>query len=192
MQSFLKARPVAGDRSLGGQVVGVIERRILARSVAMPGTELATAVREMRDRLAAAGRPAPEARRPKHGSGGLADIDFAIEYLQLRHGVAGPPDKDTLRLLTHLASHGLLGDEELRSFYEGYLFLRAIDHETRLAGGAPAEALPADPRRLLEIARALPEIAGASEPASALLASYDLRTAAVRRAFDAVVPVSAP
>ena len=192
MQSFLKARPVAGDRALGERVAGAIEQQILEHSAAMPAAELATAVREMRERLAAAGRPAPEARRPKHGRGGLGDIDFAIEYLQLRHGVAGPHDKDTLRLLTHLASRGLLGNEEMRAFYEGYLALRAIDHEMRLVGGAPGQALPSDPRRLLEIARAIPELAEAPDPAGALLASYDLRTAAVRRAFDAVVPFSAP
>jgi glutamate-ammonia-ligase adenylyltransferase len=192
MQSFLKARPVAGDRALGERVVGLIERQILARSATMTGAELAATVREMRDRLAAAGRHAPDARRPKHGRGGLADIDFAIEYLQLRHGIPGPRDKDTLRLLTHLASQGLLAEEDMRAFYEGYLSLRAIDHEIRLVGGVPAQTLPADPRRLLEIAGALPEVADAPDPVAALLASFDRRTAAVRRAFDTVVPVSAP
>jgi len=190
MQSFLKARPVAGDRALGERVVDDIERLILARAAAIPGTELAATVRDMRDRLASAGRPDPGSRRPKLGPGGLADIDFAIEYLQLRHAVAGPRDKDTLRLLTHLASAGLLGEEELRAFYEGYLFLRGIDHEMRLVGGAPADTLPADPRRLQEIGRALPEFADAGDPAAALLQAWDLRTAAVRRAFDAVVRIA--
>jgi [glutamine synthetase] adenylyltransferase / [glutamine synthetase]-adenylyl-L-tyrosine phosphorylase len=189
MQSFLKARPVAGDRALGEQVVGDIERLILTRAAAIPEAELVSTVRDMRERLTAAGRPDPEARRPKLGRGGLADIDFAIEYLQLRHGVTGPRDKDTLRLLTHLASAHLLGEEEMRAFYEGYLFLRALDHEMRLLGGAPADALPADPRRLQEIASALPEFTDAPESRAALYQAWDLRTAAVRRAFDTVVTI---
>jgi len=195
MLSFLKARAVAGDRALGGRAVADVETTLLERAARMPERELVASARDMRRRLLEAGGGVAGARRPKHGAGGLADIDFAAEYLQLRHGVRGPDDKDTLRLLTLLRERGILGESEMSAFYEGYLFLRGVDHEMRLMHGGPVDALPDDASRLAEIAQCLPETAGsppapphARDRAAAFLAEYDGRAAAVRAAYDAVLP----
>jgi glutamate-ammonia-ligase adenylyltransferase len=186
MQSFLKARTVAGRSDLGEEARVAAERAILDRSGAIAPGDLAFAVRDMRRRLMEAWKGPPDARRPKHGAGGLSDVDFAIEFLQLRHGVASPEGKDTPHLLGALRDRGHLGAPEYAALYEGERFLRRLDHELRLLHGRALEALPLDPRHLEELAAGLDRM---DEPpdAATLLPLYDRRTASVRRAFEAVL-----
>src|SRR5206468_5291917 len=128
MQSFLKARPVAGDRTRGARAVERLEALILERSAGQGPDALRTDVDDMRRRLIREAQR--EARRSvKLGEGGLFDIHFIIEFLQLRHAVRNPPDKDTIRLLTHLNRLGHLSDTQMQVLYESYLFFRALDHE---------------------------------------------------------------
>lgn len=188
MLSFLKARAVAGDQDLGERVVASVERAILDRAASMDEARLRSEVRDMRRRLAEAAEKATTTRHLKHGAGGIADIDFIVEYLQLRHGVPGPKDKDTLRLLTLLHDRGLLDDVALRSLYEGYLFLRSIDHALRLIHGQPVGPVPTDPARVRELIIALDPSADAARAAEDLLLSLEERMRGVRTAYDALIP----
>ncbi len=189
MQSFLKARPVAGDLDLGRRAVATVEATVLERGRAMGPQTIASTIEEMRHRLhdeasrAHGGRP-----DVKLGEGGLLDIHFAIEYLQLRHGVRGPADKDVLRLLLHLNRLGHLAEETMRSLYEAYLFFRALDHQIRLIHDRPLPHLPADPARLAEIALALdPSLDDGPRAASRLLEMFATHAAAVRRVYERIL-----
>lgn len=154
MQSFLKARPVAGDRGLAVRALEVVETQILERTAAQGHEVLREAIDDMRRRLIREAQR--DVRRSvKLGEGGLFDIHFIVEFLQLRHGVRNPPDKDTLRLLTYLNRLGHLSDAHLQVLYRAYLFFRALDHEMRLIDDHPMTGLPEDPARLAEIASAL-------------------------------------
>jgi len=188
MQSFLKARAVAGDRSLGESVVASVERAILERAGSLGEADLRAQVRDMRRRLADAARKATVTRHLKHGAGGIADIDFIVEYLQLRHGIPGPPDKDTLRLLTLLHERALLDDGALRSLYEGYLVLRSIDHALRLIHGQPVGPVPSDQARLRELATALDPSADATRAAEDLDRSLEERMRGVRTTYETLIP----
>ncbi|MBI4169495.1 MAG: hypothetical protein HY510_06105 [Acidobacteria bacterium] len=189
MQSFLKARPVAGDTDLGRRAVREIEELVQARCRDLGRRAIAAAVDGMRQRLLEGEARDPD--RPasiKLGPGGLLDIHFTIEFLQLAHAVRNPSDKDTPRLLTHLRSLGLLKEEAMRVLYESYLFLRALDHEVRLIHNRPLASLPVDAARLSEIARAIDD--AATEEAGAgdrLRETVAERTAAVRRVYEEVV-----
>ena len=157
LQSFLKARAVSGDAALGEGLVAGLESIALERGLDLGPARLAASVNGMRSRLQS-GAP-PESL--KIGPGGILDIHFIIEFLQLAHAVAGPPDKDTLRLLTHLNRLGHLDEKSMRTLYEAYLFLRAVDHQMRLVYDRPLAGLPADPGRVAEIAAALnPDLQG--------------------------------
>lgn len=189
MQSFLKARPVAGDLDLGRRAVQAVEAIILDRARAMGPRAIASAIVEMRHRLhheasrAHGGRP-----DVKLGEGGLLDIHFAIEYLQLRHGVPGPADKDVLRLLLHLERLAHLGEGPMRSLYEAYLFFRALEHQIRLIHDRPLSHLPADPARLAEIALALdPSQDDGTRAAARLLETFAAHAAAVRRVYESLL-----
>jgi len=187
MQSFLKARPVAGDRDLGARAVERLEGLILQR-IAMEGPEvLRGAIDDMRGRLI---REAQRDARPsvKLGEGGLFDIHFIIEFLQLGHGVRNPPGKDTLRLLTHLNRLGHLSDAQMQVLYESYLFFRALDHEMRLIYDRPLAGLPDDPSRLAEIALAFEGFpSNPVERGARLKETFERHAAAVHRTYREVV-----
>jgi len=190
LQSFLKARPAGGDLELARAAVRRAESIVLARGASIPKAELAAAVSDMRRRQREARGGPAGARRLKHGAGGLSDIDFAIEFLQLRHGVPGPPGKDTRRMLEHLHRLGHLADEPFAALYEGERFLRLLDHALRLIHGRVLEGLPEDPSRREEVAALLDRLK--TPPAGADLPGiFDQRTAAVRRAFEEILAADA-
>jgi glutamine synthetase adenylyltransferase len=178
---------VAGDRELGTRTAEAVEQLILKEAGRRGAAALVADVGSMRCRLA--GAVEREAKTSvKLSKGGLFDIHFIIELLQLRHGVRSPDDKDTVRLLTHLNRLGRLGDEAMRVLYESYLFFRALDHEMRLIYDRPLADLPEDPARLSEIA-----LAFEGAPADPLVRARRLKdafqshAAAVRRVYEEIV-----
>jgi glutamate-ammonia-ligase adenylyltransferase len=138
--AFLKARPVAGDLALGEEIISAIREDIFART---DGTSLVAEVKEMKVRLEEeAGAKGTGGIPIKLGVGGIMDIHFLIEFLQIRHRLPGPPDRDTLRMLTHLYGNGLLPTEDYPRLYAGYLLLRSLDHAMRLLFDRPGDFLP--------------------------------------------------
>ncbi|MEK7283144.1 MAG: bifunctional [glutamate--ammonia ligase]-adenylyl-L-tyrosine phosphorylase/[glutamate--ammonia-ligase] adenylyltransferase [Acidobacteriota bacterium] len=188
MQAFLKARPVAGDAVLGARASEAVETAILESGRTRGPRALTAEVGAMRRRLASlAGR----GDRPsvKLSAGGLYDLHFIIELLQLRHGIGSPADKDTLRLLTHLHRLGHLSDGQLRILYQSYLFFRALDHEMRLIYERPLKNLPDDPVHLSELALAFASdpAAGSPEHARLLKERFHRHAGAVRGVYDEIV-----
>jgi glutamate-ammonia-ligase adenylyltransferase len=188
LQSFLKARPVGGDRELGRRGGRTIESLLLDRAQSLGAGQLAGDILVLRRRLAdAAGR---DRRRPdiKQGDGGLLDIHFLIEYLQLSHRIANPDDKDTLRLLTILTERGALDEGKMSTLYEGYLFLRALDHEMRLIHHPPLKKLPADEGRRRELAEGLdPSTINDPGAGRKLLETYRRHATAIHGTYQAIV-----
>jgi glutamate-ammonia-ligase adenylyltransferase len=188
MQAFLKARPVAGDAVLGARASEAVETAILESGRTRGPRALTADVGAMRRRLAslAGGGDRPSV---KLSAGGLYDLHFIIELLQLRHGVGSPADKDTLRLLTHLHRLGHLSDGQLRVLYQSYLFFRALDHEMRLIYERPLKSLPDDPVHLSELALAFASdpAAGSPEHARLLKERFHRHAGAVRGVYDEIV-----
>jgi glutamate-ammonia-ligase adenylyltransferase len=184
LQSFLKARVIAGEEGAARSLMESIDALLLARGAGLGRAALLPAVRGMRERLAAENPPGGD-RGLKLGPGGIIEIHFIVEFLQLAHGVANPADKDTLLLLTCHQKAGLLDERTFGDLYAAYLFLRAVEHQKRLLYGRPEAGLPADPARLTEIAAALDRTgAGGGER---LRAEIEAHRAAVRAAYEAIV-----
>jgi len=149
--AFLKARPVAGDMSLGWEVVQAIEEGIFDAAAA---ETLALEAREMKERLeSSSARDGADEFNLKLGPGGILDIHFLIEYLQIRNRLRGPSDRNTLRMLATLRSHGLIPEEDYTNLYSGYLFLRNLDHLARLLQDRTGDSLPSTPTGLSRLAR---------------------------------------
>jgi glutamate-ammonia-ligase adenylyltransferase len=70
----------------------------------------------------------------KTGRGGIVDVEFATQLLQLRHGYQYPQVRsgNTLRALEELFGHGLLSQPEYRTLSEGYRFLRKLENSLRI------------------------------------------------------------
>jgi len=143
----------------------------------------------MRRRLLAGGTPTGQRGTDvKLGEGGILDIHFIIECLQLRHAMANPTDKDTLRLLTLLNDEGHLSDEPMHDLYEAYLFLRALEHALRVIHDRPLSRMPEDTGRLYDLALTFdPNLEKPHAAATDLLARFRAHTARVRAIFNDIV-----
>jgi [glutamine synthetase] adenylyltransferase / [glutamine synthetase]-adenylyl-L-tyrosine phosphorylase len=153
-QALLKARPVAGDAQLGGRYMAAIAPLVWQ---AAQREDFVADVQTMRRRVVAS-LPAKDADREiKLGPGGLRDIEFAVQLLQLVHGRADETVRDpaTLPALAALAAGGYVGRQDAASLAGAYRFLRAVEHLLQLRHLRRTHSLPTDPAILRQAGRAL-------------------------------------
>jgi glutamate-ammonia-ligase adenylyltransferase len=153
-QALLKARPVAGDLELGQQWIDTVAPLVWSAGE-RPG--FIDEVRAMRRRVEST-LPAAEAERElKLGPGGLRDIEFAVQLLQLVHGRADPSLRSvtTLTALEELAVGGYVGREDAAGLAGAYRFLRNVEHRLQLYRLRRTHLLPDDDESLRRIGRAL-------------------------------------
>ena len=153
-QALLKARPVAGDLELGreyAEVVGPLVWSATERDGFVD--EVQAMRRRVLDHI-----PASQAERQlKLGSGGLRDVEFAVQLLQMVHGrtdeAVRPPT--TLSALARLTDRGYVGREDGRSLHDAYAFLRTLEHRIQLQGLRRTHVMPEDEPSLRRLGRSL-------------------------------------
>jgi [glutamine synthetase] adenylyltransferase / [glutamine synthetase]-adenylyl-L-tyrosine phosphorylase len=187
-QSLLRARAVGGDEGLG--------RRFLSLAADFAYPERLTVDREaevlrMRGRIERERVKPPEAARFhfKLGYGSLADVQFAVEVLLMRHGHEHPEIRTprTLDAITALTSARLLEDSVGRALGEAFLFLSGVKNALEVDRRIHAEALPGSPVEQQALARRL----GYEEyPRQSFLADYRRVTRRARRAMERVFTAS--
>ena len=153
-QALLKARPVAGDLELGQQYVEMIEPMVWS---AAERDGFVHDVQAMRRRVLDH-IPAHEAERQlKLGSGGLRDVEFAVQLLQLVHGRADDSIRATATLsaLAQLTRGGYVGREDGEALHEAYSFLRTLEHRIQLHRLRRTHVLPEDTASLRRLGRSL-------------------------------------
>lgn len=126
-QALLKARPLAGDAALGAAYDSAVRAKVWESSSREGFVE---SVQRMRERVTEH-IPADEVdRQLKLGPGGLRDIEFTVQLLQLVHGAddEGLRQRGTLEALDALAARGIIGRAERDEFSAHYRFLRTIEH----------------------------------------------------------------
>jgi glutamate-ammonia-ligase adenylyltransferase len=179
-QALIKARAVAGDAALMAEVEGVIERFVYARPL---GDDEVAEIHRLRMRmereLAGSER---EELNIKTGRGGLVDIEFLVQMLQLRHGTALPEvrRRATLHAVAALARAGVLPAEDAAALEASYAFLRTLTNRLRIERDQPVEALERDGEGVPALARRLGYEGSNEEVASRLLADYATHRERVR------------
>lgn len=154
-QALTKARYVAGTPQLGEAFMGLVHEVVYGRSLT---DEELTEIRRMRQRIE---RERGDPRRPegefKTGPGGLLDVEFLVQALQLRHGQAHRQLRTahTLAALNRLTALGVLEDGQSYLLRRNYLFLRKVELVLRRDEDASVSALPADESRLKCLAKRL-------------------------------------
>lgn len=191
-QSLVKARVVAGDPDLGRTFAEMVEPFVFTPEF---GDEQAAEIRRMKVRIERERLKAGTADRDlKLGPGGLADIEFTVQLLQMRHGhrvpqVRAPATADGLRAL---AEHGLLGDAEAEVLLDAYRFAERLRNRRWLHLAADADVLPHDQDELDQLGR----ICGFDlDPAESLTAAWCETSSAARqvvlaRFHDGVDPLA--
>ena len=135
-QALLKCRCVAGDREFGRRV----EERVKAFIFDRPLPEgAAEEIHRLRTRMELElGREREDRLNLKVGRGGVVDVEFAVQYLQLLHGEGRPTvrSRGTLKALYELQRAGIVSLSQYQALDEGYRFLRSLDVRLRLAHDA--------------------------------------------------------
>ncbi|MFJ8502869.1 bifunctional [glutamine synthetase] adenylyltransferase/[glutamine synthetase]-adenylyl-L-tyrosine phosphorylase [Streptomyces avermitilis] len=153
-QALLKARPVAGDLELGEEYVATLAPLVWQ---AAERDNFVADVQKMRRRVVA-NIPAAEIERElKLGPGGLRDVEFAVQLLQLVHGRADTSLRSgtTLDALKALAAGGYVGRADAVQLDEAYRFLRTMEHRIQLFRLRRTHLVPEGDADLRRIGRSL-------------------------------------
>jgi len=186
-QALLRARYVGGDETLWKRVEAEVIIPV-AYGVRADRAALASDIRAMRERMEnELGRESTRGRNPKTGHGGLVDIEFAAQFLQLAHGHenATVRTSSTPVALRRLLAAGLLRPADYEPFAAGYEFLRRVELRLRIVHDFGVDHLPESGPALHQLARRLGYFGEA--PGDRFIAEYTRMTRSVREAFDRVV-----
>ena len=153
-QALLKARPVAGDRTIGEQWLAQLQPLVWAAATRPDAVE---DIRAMRRRIIEAVPRGQLDREIKRGPGGLRDIEFAVQLLQLVHGRGDESLRHTgtLPALRALVAGGYVGRADGEALVAAYRFLRAVEHRLQLQRLRRTHLVPDDPAGLRWLAAAL-------------------------------------
>ncbi|MGW2604213.1 bifunctional [glutamine synthetase] adenylyltransferase/[glutamine synthetase]-adenylyl-L-tyrosine phosphorylase [Streptomyces mirabilis] len=153
-QALLKARPVAGDLGLGEEYVATLAPLVWH---AAERENFVADVQKMRRRVVENIPVAEIERELKLGPGGLRDVEFAVQLLQLVHGRADTSLRSgtTLDALKALAAGGYVGRADAVQLDEAYRFLRSMEHRIQLYRLRRTHLVPEDDADLRRIGRSL-------------------------------------
>ncbi len=190
-QALLKARPVAGDAELGAAYTATVGPLVWQ---AAQRPDFVADVQAMRRRVLGS-LPADEAGRElKLGPGGLRDIEFAVQLLQLVHGRADDTLRagGTLAALAALAAGGYVGRADAAGLAGAYRFLRSVEHLLQLRRLRRTHTLPEDPATLRQVGRALRRMqpgdsgdgGGRGDPARELTSQWRRQAGEVRQLHE--------
>ena len=153
LQSLTRARVAAGDESLGREVIDCIHS-VLYRDNRSPD-DLVPAIRNMRKRMEAeVSRENNEYYDIKAGEGGIVDIEFIVQYLQLLHGVKYPSIRvtNTLTALESLYRENLLAKDQYSILKKSYIYLRTLESRLRVVQNQASHLLSKSHDRLTSLA----------------------------------------
>ncbi len=152
-QALLKARPLAGDAALGEEYVAAVQPKVWTSAAR---ANFVDSVQRMRERVTDHIPPEEVARQVKLGPGGIRDVEFTVQLLQLVHGLTDDRirQRGTLDALDALVAEGYIGRTEAAAFARDYRMLRLIEHRLQLRGLRRTHLMPTRPEELRALARA--------------------------------------
>ncbi|TDN43197.1 glutamate-ammonia-ligase adenylyltransferase [Curtobacterium flaccumfaciens] len=162
-QALLKARPIAGAADLGERYAAAVAPFVWT-SAKRPG--FVESVQRMRERVTEHIPDAEVDRQLKLGPGGLRDVEFTVQLLQLVHGRDDESVRvrSTLEAMDALADAGYVGRPEAARFGPDYALLRVLEHRIQLRRLQRTHLMPSDEDELRVLARS----SGLAKSASAL------------------------
>lgn len=154
-QALLKARPVAGRADVGEAYHQAATSRLWTRVFSADDLRSVRAMKERAETEIA--RRGLAEREVKRGRGGIRDIEFSVQLLQLVHGRLDPELRSptTLVALREMAEAGYVDPADADGFASAYTFLRRVEHRLQLVDEQQVHAVPTDRDDRSRIARNL-------------------------------------
>lgn len=151
-QAFIKARAIAGDISLGDELLSHLEPWVYRRYLSLADiTGIKSLKRRIEERTKKEGAGV---RNVKTGRGGIRDIEFVIQFLQLLNGGALPELRtgNTLDAIARLEQVGCLTHQERSILEDNYSLLRKLEHRLQIMFDLQTHTLPDDEVELRKVA----------------------------------------
>jgi glutamate-ammonia-ligase adenylyltransferase len=183
-QALTKARVVAAPEAFARRIEALNRRLIFERPVA-PG--LKEEIFRLRGRMETEiARENAAHLNIKTGRGGMVDVEFLAQYLQLLHGAGRPSlrQSNTLGILRALKNEGLLSEADHTVLRRGYKFLRRLENKLRLVHDQSINELSGERAYLVKLARRLGYPEHVKRPDEALMEDYRRVTENIRAVFD--------
>lgn len=179
-QALLKARPMAGNEELGLAYVNAV-LPFVWEAAARPN--FVEDVQAMRRRVVENIPSREQERELKLGVGGLRDVEFAVQLLQLVHGRSDAMlrSSNTLQALDALATWGYVGREDASILSAAYKFERVLEHRIQMYQMRRTHLVPEDEQELRRIGRSL---GLKNDPAQSLLATLNRYKLDARRLHE--------
>jgi len=182
-QALIKVRRVAGDAGLGAEFVEAVQPFVYKRFLSFAEINEIKAVKRKIEYQAQRGGGA---REVKTGPGGIRDIEFAIQFLQLLNGGDLPAvrRRDTLGAIQALEAAGCLTDAEYRGLDDAYRFLRKVEHRLQLLFDLQTHTLPERPEELRKLALRMGYGASTENP----VRSTEIKDSTLRTGYSVLAP----
>lgn len=190
-QALVRARFVAGDRVLGALFIESLQMLIYKDySQKTLRQDILSMRKRMEEEL---GKESVAHYNIKQGAGGLVDIEFLVQYLQLLHGKqhAWVRVPGTYNALRALKKEKLLKPDEYRVLLRAYLFMRLLESRMRIVSNQATSELSKDVQKLHALARRMKYEDDDVPAGQKLLADYERISEAARAIFKGVFSESA-
>lgn len=185
-QALTKARIVIGRPELKEELDAIIRATVFG---ATAGDEERREIRRLRMRMETElAKETKGSYNIKTGRGGIVDVEFTVQYLQLKYGC----DYDSIRspatvtALKAIRQERLLPDEDAETLLAGYKFLRRLENRLRIIHDYSMNDLGGSRDYLDKLARRLGYDPKLRHPGEQFMADYERTTTAVRDCFDRV------
>jgi glutamate-ammonia-ligase adenylyltransferase len=190
-QALIKARVVFGPAELAQKISALNRQIVYDRELP---ENLSGEIRRLRERMETEiAREGLNHFNIKTGRGGMVDVEFIVQYLQLQHGAAHAELQvhNTLEALAGLHQTGLIATEDFAILLTGYEFLRRLENKLRLVHDESISALSSEPAYLRKLAQRLGYPDRPQRADQLFLAEYRQMTTGIRAVFAKVFRVEA-
>ncbi|MEU1469836.1 bifunctional [glutamine synthetase] adenylyltransferase/[glutamine synthetase]-adenylyl-L-tyrosine phosphorylase [Streptomyces sp. NPDC005761] len=156
-QALLRAQPMAGDLDLGREFIELIDP--LRYPMEGLGEDAVREIRRLKARMESERMPrgADPTLHAKLGRGGLSDVEWTVQLMQMQHGWAEPGLRTTRtrEALAAACAAGLIPVEDAQTLDEAWVLATRVRNAVMLVRGRPADTFPSGPRELTAVGRYL-------------------------------------
>jgi glutamate-ammonia-ligase adenylyltransferase len=186
-QALTKARVVFGDEVLKNAIEEIITDTVYGSGA---DESVRREIHRLRMRMETEiARESEGSYNIKTGRGGMVDVEFIVQYLQLEHGrdCPGIRSTNTLTALQSIHEHGIVTADDYNTLHNGYRCLRRLENRLRIIHDHSMNDLGGSREYLSKLARRLGYDQNLKNPGEALIKDYELLTGSVRRVYDKIL-----
>lgn len=186
-QAMAKARVVIGEPVLRSSIDAVIRQMVYGTSLGNEGRQEIHRLRMRMEHEIA--KESAGNYNIKTGRGGMVDVEFIAQYLQLRYGQHYPELRcqNSVVALKEVQTLGIITQQDAETLISGYKFLRKLENRLRLLHDHSINDLAGDQRYLDKLARHLAYDSQLRHPGKALLKDYETTTEGIRDVYERVL-----